>query len=91
MIYTVGLKSGYDSYLSSDPNPEKLGREPGYPGGSVWRTEPEALEAAMVLPGYAVYGVLADWALDTASVPDGEESYPGERSLLRTSKLVVLH
>lgn len=84
MIYTIGHTESYEEYFKVRPFPMKLGKYDDYPGGSVWKTYPEAL--AQILhkcDGYSVYGVLADWDTDT-------EEIPGYcmRNLIRTSPLV---
>lgn len=75
MIYTVGRKDIYEPYLANDPNPRK-GKT-----GSVWQTKEEA--AVYAKDGFQVYGVMADWNLDTA--PDGDEHW---HQLLTPAKLV---
>lgn len=71
MIYTVGHKASYDRYLREQgPQCYKRGPRGDYPGGSVWRTVEEAEHHAP--EGYAVYGVIADWELDTTPSSRGD-------------------
>jgi hypothetical protein len=69
MIYTIGLKSSYEKYISEQGVPKKLGRREDYCGGSVWRTYEEA--ELFAKDGFCVYGVLADWEKDTIRSIDG--------------------
>ena len=83
MLYTLGLKDRYDSYIEADPDAAK-----GVTG-SVWKTM-EDVQAHFernksVLGSFAIYGVEADWETDTEVVPG--ESW---RALTRSGKLVKL-
>ena len=73
MVYTLGHRRSYEAALAEDPQVKKLGRRPSYPGGSVWRTyeEAEAYRLAHGLHDYAVYGVDAEWGVDTAPSASG--------------------
>lgn len=64
MIYTVGERNTYDRYIAEDANPRKKGRVGQYCGGSVWEDPTEAARHAPL--GYGVYGVIANWELDTS-------------------------
>lgn len=77
MVYTVGKKAQYNSFIKNDENASKLA------GGSVWRTVAEAREHTDEAGTYDIYGVIADWDNDT-------EVVPGQtwRSLKKTCKLV---
>lgn len=93
MLYTLGEKSVYEAYMKSDPNASK-----GV-GGSVWKDE-ASVKAYMdgnpeqVVAGFAIYGVEADWILDTAPGHtmhvDTERPKTPWRSLTRSAKLVRL-
>lgn len=64
LIYTVGRRDIYESYLDADLSAAKA------KGGSVWRTREEAqsyLEATRQ-SDYSVFGVVADWNRDTEFV-----------------------
>jgi len=74
MIYTVGLRAGYDEALITQPVVTKKGRCPGYPGGSVWEDR-ELAESYLLgrgLSEFAVYGVLADWEAETTRSDAGD-------------------
>lgn len=81
MIFTVGRTEAYEQYFREQSVPMKRGRDDDYEGGSVWRTASEASAAAPA--GYSVYGVDADWSVDTAPSPTGPW-----RSLLRDAALI---
>jgi len=62
MIFTVGRAILYESYFSEQEVPIKA------VGGSVWRTYQEATQYLLkneIQNEYLVYGVFADWDLDT--------------------------
>jgi len=93
VIYTLGHKPFYVrgfkvAEISGTPL-LKRGRTDTYQGGSVWqaRAEVEAHIAANQprLENYAVYGVEAEWGVDTA--PNAEHPW---HDLLRDAPLVVL-
>jgi hypothetical protein len=71
MIYTIGREESYTRYFQEQGRPIKLGRNgrDDYPGGSVWKTEEEARENCP--EGYAVYGLMADWEMDTEPSKEG--------------------
>jgi len=71
MIYTIGHIESYEQYFKEQGIPKKKGRTKDYPGGSVWRTAKEAQNNCPV--DYSVYGILADWEIDT--VPNKTETY----------------
>lgn len=89
MIYTIGKTSLYEKYFEEQDSPQKLGRgidpynNSYYCGGSVWKTREEA--QANCPEDYSVYGVIADWEIDTA-----ESEGNSWRDLLKTSLLVKL-
>ena len=83
MIYTIGRTAAYEQNFKDLPIVEKLGREEGYPGGSVWKTPEEALRHCP--SDYSVYGVEADWEKDTEPSKEGHW-----HDLLKTSKIVKL-
>lgn len=83
MIYTIGHRESYEQYFSEEENPQKLGREIGYVGGSVWRTKEDAEKFCP--PDYSVYGVNADWCSQTTQSLDGDW-----HDLLITSNLIKL-
>jgi hypothetical protein len=72
MIYCLGVEESYNRYFQEQKRPMKAGKDEaaGYPGGSVWRTEEEARTHCS--EGYQVYGVLADWDIDTKPSKDGD-------------------
>lgn len=76
MIYTIGNTQLYERHFSEQTTPHKMGRrerdESGnsHPGGSVWQTVEEARQHCP--PGFAVYGVLADWATQTLPSPGND-------------------
>lgn len=87
MIYTIGKKDIYLSALAEQGTLQKLGKgmlngKP-YPGGSVWKTYDEALEAAKRNPGFMVFGVDADWDNDT-------EPATRFHNLLKNADIIVL-
>ena len=61
LVYTLGRTSVYDPYIVSDPNAGKR------KGGSVWRTreDAETYRWAYQLSDFSVYGVAAEWGVDT--------------------------
>lgn len=82
MLYTIGRLEVYEKYLNEDPNASK-----GI-GGSVWKNR-EMLDTYLAKnpqPDFAIYGVEADWELDTTG---GPEEVPW-RNLTRNAKLVRL-
>ena len=95
MLYTIGKKSLYDAYIRDDPRPQKRGRRSelninNEEGGSVWKDYESAKDAAKIssqISGdeFVVYGVEADWDLDTASIEGARF-----RELLVDSDLFVL-
>lgn len=87
MIYTLGHKKNYELYFAEQGTPQKLGRTEDYQGGSVWQHRHEAETECLRHPGYAVYGVLADWEKDTAKSWSEGATW---RDLLTTSNLVKL-
>lgn len=96
MIYTLGRTTNYNKYLRENPEAEKLGRTDDYPGGSVWRTQEEAQTYVDGLPNapcpewsaadFSVYGVEADWEVDTYQ----EDPAKPWRALKRNALLVLL-
>ena len=85
MIFTIGQEELYTRYFEEQGRPFKAGKgeEPGYPVGSVWKTEVEARYACP--EGYQVYGVMEDWDTDT------EPSEVGDwHNLLVDAELVQL-
>jgi hypothetical protein len=93
VIYTLGHKPSYvrgfkEAEINGVPL-MKLGRTATYQGGSVWqlRGEVEAHIAANQprLENYAVYGVEAEWGVDTAPSPHGPW-----HDLLKNAPLVEL-
>jgi hypothetical protein len=93
MIYTVGDRAEYnprlEDFLEVGTDFHKLGKgvhggKP-YAGGSVWQTATEAQDYLNreSLSSYSVYGILADWDIDT-------EQLAGEpfRRLLRDAQIV---
>jgi len=83
LIYTIGRTESYESYFREQQNPQKLGREHDYAGGSVWKTKEDA--QASCPEGCSVYGVLADW--DTETVKGEGDNF---HDLLVTSLLVKI-
>lgn len=87
MIYTVGRRESYDEVLLREGAVHKLGRRPGYPGGSVWPT-PDSAFLHLVKRGLADYGVYivnADWETDTAPSDLGSGPW---RDLVRDAQIV---
>lgn len=68
MIYTIGRTAAYEELINNG-FPKKMGRQGDYPGGSVWETREEAQKVCPA--GFSVYGVLADWTVDTALNKEG--------------------
>lgn len=85
MIYTIGHTISYEQYfLEQHPEgPHKKGRDATYPGGSMWSTFEEAQTNCPA--DYSVYGVEADWEIDT--VPSLAGSW---HDLLKDSKLIKI-
>ena len=82
MLYTIGRIDIYESYLDTDCDAAK-GKT-----GSVWETLEEVQCYFNKHPGfrgYRIYGVEADWNLDTEPI-SGEKW----RGLTRSAKLVRL-
>ena len=77
LLYTVGNSEQYFSYIEEDPDAAK-----GV-GGSVWKTIAEA--AAHLNPQLSIFGVYADWGVDTEPDEDGDW-----HRLLVDAPLVVL-
>lgn len=76
MIYCIGERAKYEAKLASGEPVYKLGRgfRKGryYEGGSVWRTEKDAIafiNEKNLQESHAVYAVLADWEADAVHVP----------------------
>lgn len=98
MIYTVGVKKNYlEMYAQEKAKGDvlrKAGRDlsyrdednpNGFYGGSVWQTIQEARQHR--LPGFAVFGVLADWEKDTAISLEPDADW---HDLLVNSEIVIL-
>jgi hypothetical protein len=64
ILYTVGRTDIYEPYIASDPYPGK-GK-----GGTVWPSWRAANDHCP--EGFSVYGVVADWELDTEVDPEGD-------------------
>ncbi|MCK5617714.1 hypothetical protein KAR91_88435 [Candidatus Pacearchaeota archaeon] len=95
MIYTLGntdiyLKRHREGVKTNTPM-VKIGRHADYVGGSVWKTQEEVQAWIDThqprLKGYAVFGVIADWNLETA--PPAKLQMPW-RDLLVDSEIVLL-
>lgn len=84
MIYTVGNNKTYSKLFEDYGEVLKQGRGNGYPGGSVWQTR--AAAERHLEPGYEVFGVLAEWNLDTCPSGSGDHHY-----LLRSAEMVRLN
>lgn len=71
MIYCIGKEDAYEQMFQEIGHHYKLGRnvEHGYPGGSVWETEEDARKHCT--SGYTVYGVKANWRIDTEPSKEG--------------------
>jgi hypothetical protein len=81
MLYTLGLKSVYESYIDTDPNASK-----GI-GGSVWKTRKQAQKFRDDFSlDFEVYGVEANWDTDTKLSLENAEW----RDLTRNAKLIRL-
>lgn len=98
LAYTIGNKKGYDSYLKTHSNPEKIGRcyleDEYYSGGCCWPNYSETREYIeknkSEIPYEAnVYGILLpnSWEQDTDDDTYEEKGY---YSLLVDSKLVFV-
>jgi hypothetical protein len=93
MIYTIGDAETYEPLFGEGRVPSRLGRGldhagRAHGGGAVWRTLADArayLRDQGLDPSHRAYGLLADWATQTAD-------FRGEphRRLLATSPLVRL-
>ena len=95
MIYTIGHQENYERAFQKHGEGQvvKAGRyaKPDgtvYPGGCVWRTREEAQEYLKKYPtlSWKVYGVVADWELDTAPNESGQPWH----DLLRDARIVRL-
>jgi hypothetical protein len=74
MIYTIVRREDYLKTLAESPDGSvyKVGQGDGYPGGSVWKTYGEAAYYARTnhyQGEYLVFGVKAEWGVDTAPNP----------------------
>jgi hypothetical protein len=92
MIFCVGERDRYEAKLDlAEPFFKKArGFHEGtfYEGGSVWRSEEDALAFIArnkIEASRAVYGVLADWEADTVQI--GREPF---RRLIKTAEIVRL-
>ena len=96
--FTVGLKASYDWSLEHEPVVRKMGREPDYDGGWVWRTREEV--ESFLGPGHkydfgrgpvvcGIYGLILEngWELDVSAEPHPED---GVHRLINTSQIVRL-
>lgn len=81
MIYTAGHREIYERGFLTQPDFSK-GKS-----GSVWKERTQAEAAIAHIPQYAVYGVEAEWGVDTEQDPDATE---GQHQLLRDARLVHL-
>lgn len=79
MIFTVGKRDNYEKYISEFPEASKA------IGGSVWQTREQAQEYAKN-NGFSVYGVEANWDIDTIFDKSGD----GWNELLINAPLVKL-
>lgn len=89
MIFTLGRTRNYEQFFRDQVCPRKKGRDDSdptgpYDGGSVWRTLGEAQGECP--PGFSVYGVAAEWDVDTETSRNGDPWH----DLLRDSELVRL-
>lgn len=86
MIYTIGKKDIYEPYIANDPNAAKRA------GGSVWKTYEEVSDYKTwaKLEDYDIYGIDADWEMDTHIPIDSEDRVGDFRSLKRNAKLIKL-
>ena len=91
MIYTVGNRESYSEGFRKHGRLLKQGkdqRDEPYDGGGVWETESDArsfLRAQNLSETFEVYGVIADWDLDTKQYRD--EPF---RRLIRNAEMVDL-
>jgi len=90
--FTIGSRSSYDRALATEPEVKKLGRQPDYGGGWVWRTR-EAAEAFIEAHpnlGFEpkVYGLVlpANWDKDVSPEPAED----GVHRLLHDALIVQL-
>lgn len=72
MIFTLGHTESYERYFQEQGTPQKMGARPDedYPGGSVWRTRESAERHRQ--PDFSVYGVRADWEIETTPSAEGD-------------------
>jgi len=65
MVYTVGHTELYNDYFERSTYPKKK------IGGSVWETQKDAENYLLQsqTKNFSVYGVIADWNIDTVSTP----------------------
>ena len=95
MIYTIGHEKNYLAAIdeSVDGKIQKLGPQDArsqwgfYPGGCAFRTYEEAAAQAAQRPGYAVFGLDAEWEADTYLSPHAGGPW---RSLARDADIIVL-
>jgi len=92
MIYCFGLRARYEPKLDSGQPFFKIGRGlhdfSFHDGGAVFLTENDAMAfmlANQIEGGRSVYGVLAEWDVDTIQLPN--EPY---RRLVKSSPIVRL-
>lgn len=97
MIYTIGHEANYLATLAEHPTMRKVGRRPpgtydeypdGYPGGYAFRTAADAqrrIDEAYPTAGFAVFGIDADWEMDTVPAVDG-----WWHSLVNDARVIVL-
>jgi hypothetical protein len=86
MLFTVGHRESYEQYFAEQDQPEKMGRVSGYyadgsdyPGGSVYMTAGEAMDAAPA--GYAVYGLRT--SIDNTYELDGNRHLVNDADLVK--------
>ena len=92
MIFTVGHCRSYESARRRDGKVIKLGRGDAYPGGICFRTRAQAMQY-LVDEGlddeFAVFGLLAEWAADTAP-PEHPSRRHEHQDLLRDAEVAFL-
>ena len=78
IAYTIGTERAYDANLKDYPGFKKVGRQPDYTGGWVWRTPGEVQDAAKalaVVEPYAAYVIELPGSWDECTYEDGGQSF----------------
>lgn len=88
MIYTIGHEGNYLANIEKYGTIHKLGKTDDYSGGYAFKTREDArrrIDEKYPNRGFAVFGLKADWNLDTVPSDDG-----WWRNLIRDAEIVVM-